>query len=106
MAHHPARPGTFLAGIVIAVVGISCAEAPTSSVPAGRSSSATPVPAETFTVTCTADGGTEVSAAQVEADSDGVHVHVVNRSGEPASLNGLGPDVDPGPSDIVASTPP
>ena len=35
-----------------------------------------------------------------------MHVHVENLSGEPASLNGLGNDVDPGSADIVAGTPP
>jgi hypothetical protein len=87
-----------------AVLASSCADAPAPVVRGeGSLSPAAPAP---FTITCTRDGGTELSAMQVEATPDGVHAHVANRSGEPASLNGLGTDVDPGSSDIVTATPP
>jgi len=52
-------------------------------------------------VRCLADGTTELSAADVVAQSDGVHVRVMSRLDEPASVNGLGVDVEPGSSDWI-----
>jgi hypothetical protein len=89
----------------MALLASSCADRPAPDRPTSVDP-ATGRAADPLTLTCTREGGTELSASQVEAQADGVHVHVENRSGEPASLNGLGYDAEPGSSDIVTSTPP
>ena len=55
---------------------------------------------ESVLVTCHEDGSTTLSSHTVAARADGVHVDVDNRTGESASLIGLGPDVDTGKSAI------
>lgn len=55
-------------------------------------------PAIVAHLTCEADGSTTLAEPQVAAEPDGVHVIVRNQLEEPASLNGLGMDVDPGHS--------
>jgi hypothetical protein len=49
-------------------------------------------------IECEADGSTTIGTPQVLARPDGVHVRVVSRLDEPASINGWGFDVDTGSS--------
>jgi hypothetical protein len=69
-------------------------DAPPNEVPAG-------VP-DVAEVVCEADGSTTVRTPQVAVQPDGIHVHVISRLDEPASLNGWGFDVDPGGSTRTA----
>ena len=69
------------------------------------------VPADASTVArvvCEADGSTSVPTPDVLAQPDGVHVKVVSRLDEPASVSvkQIGWDVDPGPSRSVVGIPP
>ena len=57
-------------------------------------------------LTCEADGTTSLANPEVLVRPDGVHIEVQNRLDEPASLNGLGMDVDPGHSEWTLSIPP
>jgi hypothetical protein len=56
-------------------------------------------------IVCEANGSTTVVTPDVLAQPDGVHLVVVSHLDEPASINGLGFDVDPGRSEWIAGTP-
>jgi hypothetical protein len=66
---------------------------------------AQPLPS-TLEITCEADGSTTVATPQIAVRSNGFGLKVRSDLEEPASLNGLGMDVDPGTTEIVTTTPP
>lgn len=55
---------------------------------------------------CEADGSTTVRTPKVVVQPDGIHVHVVSRLDEPASVGLFGRDVEPGQTDFVSVRPP
>jgi hypothetical protein len=57
-------------------------------------------------IVCEADGSTTVRTPQVVVQPDGIHVHVVNRLDEPASVNGFGFDIDEGDTTHVTGRAP
>jgi len=74
--------------LACSVLFVACAE--TAIGPEGEG---TPSVAE---VVCEADGSTTVLTPEVLAQPDGVHVHVLSKLDEPASVGSVGFDVDPG----------
>jgi hypothetical protein len=82
---------------------VSCAERPAEHAEPRTADS--PLPGLGRLV-CERDGGTSVETPVVAAQSDGVHFRIESRLDEPASINGLGTDVDPGTSEVTLSTPP
>ena len=63
-------------------------------------------PATVAEVVCEADGSTTVLTPEVLAQADGVHVHVVSKLDEPASVGGVGFDADPGEKEWVSHAAP
>ncbi|MGH2636838.1 MAG: hypothetical protein ACRDHU_11935 [Actinomycetota bacterium] len=77
----------------------SCADPPTTS---GGDPTLESLPS-VARIVCEPDGGTTVETPEVLARPDGVHLIVESRLDEPASLNGLGMDVEPGRSEWTLS---
>jgi hypothetical protein len=61
---------------------------------------------EVAEIVCEADGSTTVETPQVLVQGDGVHVHVVSRLDEPASVGGFAMDVGPGETAFVSTVAP
>ena len=72
------------------------------AVEAPPSSSSVPEAPDVAHITCRADGSTHLATPDVLAQRDGVHIVVRSQLDEPASINGLGFDVNPGRSTWVA----
>lgn len=81
--------------VVAVLVGLllaACAEPP----PGDASSEQEPSLPTTIEIVCEADGTTTLLTPEVEVRSDGVGLRVRSKLDEPASVNGLGMDVEPG----------
>jgi hypothetical protein len=85
--------------VPLSVVLAACANAPKP----GSSPNDVPDVAE---IICEADGSTTVRTPQVVVQPDGIHVHILSRLDEPASLGELGRDVDPGETTFVSTRAP
>ena len=84
-------------GVLIALLLVACAESPARDV--------STIPARVVVI-CRPDESTELSSSSVRAQPDGVHVLVRSQLDEPASVNGLGVEVEPGRrSDVVSIGP-
>lgn len=86
-----------LALLVMAVLA-TCANAPPSA-PSAEPAANVPTVA---TIVCEADGTITVETPVVVVQPDGVHVHVVSKVDEPASVDPFGRDVDPGETRFVS----
>jgi len=94
--------GMRLACAIALVVLAGCAE----ETPGSQLREGQPVAAPFVEIVCTEDGGTRLWTPVVEVQSDGVHLDVDNRAGEPTSLVGLSADVDEGRHKEVVSQSP
>ncbi len=83
--------------VVAIVLAVACADAP----PPGTSAEEPVAGTDVARIVCEADGTTTLVTPQVVAQADGVHLEVLSHLDEPASLDGLGMDVDSGPSEWV-----
>jgi hypothetical protein len=92
-----------LACAIALVVLAGCAEeTPRSQLREGQ-----PVAAPFVEIVCTEDGGTRLWTPVVEVQSDGVHLDIDNRAGEPTSFFGLGNlDAEEGRTKVVITEPP
>src|SRR5262245_17290182 len=86
--------------VVLVLVGAACANAPTRASPTGSSARSV------AQVACEADGSTRLVTPEVQVRPDGFTLRVISDLNEPASINGLGTDVDPGVTESEATTPP
>ncbi|MGH2700923.1 MAG: META domain-containing protein [Actinomycetota bacterium] len=71
-----------------------------------RSSSDHELLIATAEIVCQRDGSTDLLTPSVDAQADGVHLQVDNRTGEGVSMNGLGWDFSEGTSEAVLSVAP
>lgn len=87
------------------VLMTACADppAPGGEVPPNAVPEGVPNVAE---IVCGADGSTLVGTPQVLVQPDGIHLHVLSRLDEPASVNGFGIDVDGGSVEVVSARAP
>ncbi|HZB00528.1 MAG TPA: hypothetical protein VE800_00280 [Actinomycetota bacterium] len=92
------------AAVIVSVVLVACADAP-PPVREGPASEPTGVP-DVAEIVCEADGSTTVRTPRVVVQSDGVHVRILSRLDEPASINGFGFDIDQGEKTHVAGVAP
>lgn len=91
-------------GLAITLLVLAgCAEVET---PRPQTREGQPVAAPFVEIVCTKDGDTRLWTPVVEVQSDGVHVDVENRAGEPTSFFGLSLDVDEGRHEEVVNEPP
>lgn len=81
---------------VLLLVASACADPSDGRQPLGGSETPANVIATSLELTCRTDGSIEVSSPTVQAQTDGVHLLVVNRYDEPVSIGGF--DADPGRS--------
>lgn len=91
------RPRALTAILLIAG---GCADGPSAGIP-----SPPPDAPDVARIVCEADGSTTLETPDVLVQRDGLHIRVVSHLEEPASVNGLGFDVDPGRSSWIAGTP-
>jgi hypothetical protein len=99
----PVRMGRALATTLVMLV--ACADAPGP----GQDGPANGVPAgipDVVEIVCEADGSTTVRTPQVIVQPDGIHVHLVSRLDEPASVNGFGFDIEKGETTHVTGRAP
>ena len=83
---------------------MACADPPGPRDPAPASSTDdVPLVAE---IVCEADGSTTVSTPEVLVQPDGVHVRVLSRLDEPASVGAFRMDVEPGTTEFVSTVAP
>jgi hypothetical protein len=93
-----------LAAVILSVVLVGCADAP-PPVPERPANDSAGAP-DVAEIVCEADGSTTVRTPQVVVQPDGVHVRILSRLDEPASINGFGFDVDHGERTHVAGIAP
>jgi hypothetical protein len=90
---------------VVLLAVVACADPPA----AGEAGPPNAVPEgvpDVAELVCEADGSTTVRTPKVVVQPDGIHVHVVSRLDEPASVGLFGRDVEPGQTDFVSVRPP
>ncbi|MGH2642118.1 MAG: hypothetical protein ACRDGO_10520 [Actinomycetota bacterium] len=63
-------------------------------------------PVNIVEIVCEADGSTTVRTPEVSVQPDGVHVHVLSRLDEPASVGAFAMDVEPGTTEFVSTVRP
>lgn len=85
-----------LAGVAVASLVAACAAGPTSAHRVEDPGSPAAGVPTSLQLNCRSDGSIELSSERVQARPDGVHLTVVNGSGEPVSVGGF--DADPGTS--------
>jgi len=95
-----------LASVLVAgsMLLVACADPP-SPRDQGPTSPADDVPL-VAEIVCEADGSTTVSTPEVLVQPDGVHVHVLSRLDEPASVGAFRMDVEPGTTEFVSTVAP
>jgi hypothetical protein len=86
------------------VLMAACADPPGHSPTGPASAVPTDVP-DVAKIVCEADGSTTIRTPEVLVQPDGVHVHVVSRLDEPASVGIFGRDVGPGMTEFVSVRP-
>lgn len=89
--------------VLLAVVACADPPAPGEEGPPNAVPEGVPDVAE---IVCEADGTTTVRTPQVVVQRDGIHVSVVSRLDEPASVGLFGRDVEPGRAEFVSARPP
>jgi hypothetical protein len=91
--------------VLMLLAAVACADppAPVEEGPPNAVPEGVPDVAE---IVCEADGSTTVRTPEVVVQPDGIHVHVVNRLDEPASVNGFGFDIDEGDTTHVTGRAP
>ena len=83
----------------------SCADPPAAGEEGPLKAAPEGVP-DVAELVCEADGSTTVRTPKVVVQPDGIHVLVVSRLDEPASVGLLGRDVEPGRTEFVSVRPP
>jgi hypothetical protein len=85
---------------VVGFLGAACANEPRQTALSG------PDATSTVRIVCEADGSTTLLTPQVYVRPDGFTLRVRSDLNEPASINGLGMDVEPGLKETLMTTPP
>lgn len=85
---------------MLGLLGAACANEPSQGVPTGSSATST------VRIVCEADGSTTLLTPEVQVRPDGFTLRVRSDLNEPASISGLGMDVDPGVTESVMKHPP
>jgi hypothetical protein len=83
-----------LVALILSVVLVGCADAP-PPIPERPANDPAGIP-DVAEIVCEADGSTTVRTPQVVVQPDGIHVRILSRLDEPASINGFGFDIEEG----------
>jgi hypothetical protein len=85
---------------MLGLLAVACANEPSQAAPTDSSATST------VRIVCEANGSTTLLTPKVQVRRDGFTLHVRSDLDEPASINGLGMDVDPGASESGLTRPP